>query len=127
MEPVAVVIVIALLEYVVFGMLVGRARGLYGIKAPAVGGHETFERYFRVHQNTMELLVVCVPAMWLFGLYVSPEWAAGLGLVYVAGRLLYLRSYVRDPAKREPGFALSVLPVVVMLIGTLWGAGKSMS
>lgn len=127
MEPVAVVIVIALLEYVVFGMLVGRARGLYGIKAPAVGGHEIFERYFRVHQNTMELLVVFVPAMWLFGLYVSPDWGAGLGVLYVVGRLLYLRSYVRDPAKREAGFALSVLPVVVMLIGALWGAGKSMS
>jgi len=127
MEPVAVVIVFALLEYVVFGMLVGRARGLYGVKAPAVSGHEIFDRYFRVHQNTLELLVVFVPAMWLFGLYVDPAWAALLGLVYVVARILYLRGYVRDPAKREIGFALSVLPILVLLVGALWGAGTALA
>ena len=124
MEPVAIVIVIALLEYVVFGALVGRARGRYGVKAPATSGHEVFERYFRVHYNTLELLVAFVPAMWLFGTYVSPTWAALLGLVFVAGRALYLLSYVKDPAKREIGFGLSVLPIGVLLIGALWGAAR---
>lgn len=127
MEIVAIVIVIALLEYIVFGMLVGRARGLYGVKAPVVAGHEVFERYFRVHQNTLETLVAFVPAIWLFGLYVSPRWAAALGLVYVVGRVLYLLSYVKDPAKREIGFALSVLPILVMLVGALWGAVKAIA
>ncbi|MGB5104425.1 MAG: MAPEG family protein [Steroidobacteraceae bacterium] len=127
MEPVALVVVIALLEYVVFGALVGRARGLYGVKAPAVSGHEMFDRYFRVHQNTMELLVAFVPAIWLFGLYVSPKWAALIGLVYVAGRILYLLGYVKDPAKREFGFGMSVLPIVVMLVGALWGAAKALA
>lgn len=124
MEPVAVVILIALLQYVAFGMLVGRARGKYGVKAPAVTGHEIFERYFRVHYNTLELLVAFVPGMWLFGTYVSPAWAAGLGLVYVVGRVLYLRSYVGDPAKREIGFGMSVLPVIVLVVGALWGAAQ---
>ncbi len=124
MEPVAIVIVIALLEYVVFGALVGRARGRYGVKAPATSGHEVFERYFRVHYNTLELLVAFVPAMWLFGTYVSPTWAALLGLVFVVGRALYLLSYVKDPAKREIGFGLSVLPIGVLLIGALWGAAR---
>lgn len=126
MEPVAVVILLALIEYVAFGMLVGRARGKYGVPAPAVTGHEVFERYFRVHQNTLEILVVFVPAMWLFGTYVDPTWAALLGLVYVVGRILYLRGYVADPAKREVGFGLSVLPVVVLLLGALWGAGRQL-
>jgi uncharacterized membrane protein YecN with MAPEG domain len=125
MEVVAVVIVLALLEYVVFGMLVGRARGRYGVKAPAVTGHEIFERYFRVHQNTLELLVVFVPAIWLFGTYVSPTWAALLGLVFVVARVLYLQGYVRDPAKREVGFGLSVLPVMVLLVGALWGSARA--
>jgi uncharacterized MAPEG superfamily protein len=124
MEPVAVVIVLALVQYVAFGMLVGWARGKYGVKAPAVTGHETFDRYFRVHQNTLELLVVFVPAIWLFGIYVDPTWAALLGLVYLVARVLYLRGYVADPAKREVGFALSVLPVFVLLAGALWGAGR---
>ena len=124
MEPVAVVIVLALVQYVAFGMLVGWARGKYGVKAPAVTGHETFDRYFRVHQNTLELLVAFVPAIWLFGIYVDPTWAALLGLVYLVARVLYLRGYVADPAKREVGFALSVLPVFVLLAGALWGAGR---
>jgi uncharacterized MAPEG superfamily protein len=124
MEPVAVVIALALIQYVVFAMLVGWARGKYGVKAPAVTGHEIFDRYFRVHQNTLELLVVFVPATWLFGLYVDPTWAALLGLVYVVARVLYLRGYVADPAKREVGFALSILPVFVLLAGALWGAGR---
>jgi uncharacterized membrane protein YecN with MAPEG domain len=126
MEPVAVVIVLALVQYVVFGMLVGWARGKYGVKAPAVTGHEIFDRYFRVHQNTLELLVAFVPAIWLFGMYVDPTWAALLGLVFVVARVLYLRGYVTDPAKREVGFALSVLPVLVLLVGALWGAGRSL-
>lgn len=126
MEPVAVVILLALIEYVAFGMLVGRARGKYGVHAPAVAGHEVFERYFRVHQNTLEMLVVFVPAMWLFGTYVDPTWAALLGLVYVIGRILYLRGYVADPAKREIGFGLSVLPVIVLLLGALWGAARQL-
>ena len=126
MEVVAVVIVLALLEYVVFAMLVGRARGKYGVKAPAVSGHEMFDRYFRVHQNTLELLVAAIPAMWLYGTYVSTTWAAILGLVYVAGRIAYLIGYVADPAKREIGFALSVVPVIVLLLGALWGAGRAL-
>jgi len=124
MELVAIVVLLALIEYVVLGMLVGRARGKYGVKAPAVTGHEMFERYFRVHQNTLELLVVFVPAMWLFGSYVSPGWAATLGLVYVVGRIAYVVGYVADPAKREIGFGLSVFPVIVLLLGALWGAAQ---
>jgi len=126
MEAVAVVIVLALLEYVVFAMLVGRARGKYGVKAPAVSGHEMFDRYFRVHQNTLELLVAAVPAMWLYGTYVSTTWAVVLGLVYIVGRVAYLVGYVADPAKREIGFALSVMPVIVLLLGALWGAGRTL-
>ena len=126
MEPVAVVIVLALVQFIAFGMLVAWARGKYGVKAPAVTGHEIFDRYFRVHQNTLELLVAFVPAIWLFGVYVDPTWAALLGLVFVVARVLYLRGYVRDPAKREVGFTLSVLPVLVLLIGALWGAGRSL-
>jgi glutathione S-transferase len=126
MEPVAVVIVLALVQYIAFGMLVAWARGKYGVKAPAVTGHETFDRYFRVHQNTLELLVAFVPAIWLFGMYVDPTWAALLGLVFVVARMLYLRGYVTDPAKREVGFTLSILSVLVLLVGALWGAGRSL-
>lgn len=125
MQLVAVVTGLALLEYVIFGMLVGRARGKFGVAAPATSGHPVFERYFRVHQNTLEQLVVFLPSMWLFGTYVDPTWAALLGLVFVVARIIYLMGYVADPAKREIGFGLTALPVVILLIGALWGAGKA--
>lgn len=126
MEFVAFVIALALFEFAVFGMLVGWARGKYKVAAPAIGGHPVFERYFRAHQNTMEQLVAFVPAIWLFGTYVNPAWAGWLGLVFVVGRIVYLAGYVADPAKREIGFAMSSLPVVILLLGALWGAGKAL-
>ena len=126
MAPVAVVIIIAVLEYVAFGWLVGRARHRYGVKAPATTGHEVFERYFRVQQNTLETLIVFIPAISLFAIYVNPNWAAWIGLVYIVGRILYLRAYVADPAKRSAGFALSALPVLVLLVGALLGAARAM-
>ena len=122
MELVAIVSVLALLQYVAFGTAVARARGRYGVRAPAVTGHEIFERYFRVQQNTLELLVLLLPSLWLFGRYVDATWAAVLGAVYLVGRLLYFFGYVRDPAKRELGFALSLGPALVLLVGALYGA-----
>lgn len=123
MELVVVILVLALLQYIAFAMLVGSARARHGVKAPAVTGNATFERYFRVQQNTLELLVPFVPAIWLFGQYVSTLWAAILGGVYLVGRTVYLKSYVADPEKRGAGFGLSALPILAMLIGVLIKAG----
>jgi uncharacterized membrane protein YecN with MAPEG domain len=53
---------------------------------------------------------------------VSPQWASGIGAVYLIGRIVYLLGYVADPRKREIGFGLSALPIVVLLVGSLWGA-----
>jgi glutathione S-transferase len=124
MAYVLLVIVLALLQFVLFGALVGRARGKYGVQAPAVHGHETFERYFRVHMNTLEQLVVFLPSIWLFAQFVSPQWAAGLGAFYLVGRTLYLLSYVKDPKSRGLGFVLSSLPSLVMLLGVLFEAAR---
>ena len=58
MEFVILIATVALLEYVYFGFQVGRARDKYGVPAPAVTGDPIFERYHRVHQNTLENLVI---------------------------------------------------------------------
>ncbi len=79
MALVAAVIALALIEFIVFGLLVARARVRCQVAAPATTGHPVFERYFRVQQNTLEQLIVFVPSVWLFGYYVSALWAAGLG------------------------------------------------
>ena len=119
MELVGAVTLLALLQFVVMGIMVGRARGLYGVKAPATIGHEQFERWFRVHYNTLEKLIVFLPSLWLFGYYVGQYYAAGLGGIYLVGRLLYAVTYTRDPATRGLGTLLSDLPMVIMLLGGL--------
>jgi len=121
MNWVNLVVVAALVQYFVFGALVGRARGQYGVKAPAVSGNELFERYFRVHQNTLEQLIIFVPAIWMYGYYVSGRWAAGLGAVYLIGRTVYAASYIRSPDSRSAGFGLTFLPIAVLIVGALIG------
>ena len=125
MELVTIVIALALIEYTAFGMLVGKARGKYGVDAPAILGNPIFERYYRVQQNTLEVLVLFIPGMWMFGHYVSADVAAGLGLIFIVGRFLYLRSYVADPKSRSIGFALSFIPAQILIIGGLIGAAMN--
>jgi glutathione S-transferase len=116
---------LALVQFMAFGILVGRARGQYGVNAPATTGHPVFERYFRVQQNTLELLVVFLPALPLYAHYVDIRSAAGLGAVYLIGRFVFLRAYVSEPKSRSLGFALSMLPTVILLVGGLLGAARA--
>lgn len=122
MAIVHVVIALALIEFFIFGMLVGRARVKYQVEAPAITGHPVFERYYRVHYNTMELLLSFVPGMLLFATYVSTIGAAILGVVFIIGRVIYLRGYVEDPKRRGAGFGISVLPTMILLLGGIGGA-----
>lgn len=119
MEAVAIVAVLALMQFYWFGIEVGQMRGKHGVKAPATTGAPEFERMFRVQQNTMEMLVMFLPALWLFGTMVNPARAAGLGAVYLVGRFMYRYSYVKDPAKRSMGFMTSILPTSIMLVWVL--------
>lgn len=122
MDLVYAVMGLALLELFVFQMFVGRARVKYGIEAPATSGNEMFERYYRVHYNSIEMLVLFLPSMLLFANFVNTTAAWVLGLVYVVGRLVYFRGYIAEPKKRAPGFGLSFLPVIIMLLGGTGGA-----
>ena len=122
MEWVVVVMMLALLEYFWMSVRVGLARGRTGVEAPAVSGNEEFERYFRVHYNTMEQLVMFLPGIWFFALYVNELLAAAIGVVFLIGRALYAVTYVKDPASRAPGVLLSVLSSVVLVAGALVGA-----
>jgi glutathione S-transferase len=107
--------VLALLQFLYFGMLVSRARTRYGIKAPAVTGDATFERYYRVQVNTLELLVIFLPALWMASSHIAPLWIAALGAIYIVGRFVYLSGYVQAPEKRSLGFGLSALPILILL------------
>jgi uncharacterized membrane protein YecN with MAPEG domain len=125
-DLVIIVGVLALIQYIAFAMLVGRARGKYDVKAPATSGDPVFERYFRVQQNTLEQLVVFLPAIFLYSHLGNPMYAVGFGVVYLIGRMIYLRSYVKDPGSRTLGFMLTFLPSVLMLIGALFMAAQNL-
>lgn len=113
---------LAVLQYMLFSFLVGRARMQYGVKAPAVTGHAQFERIYRVQMNTLEQLVAFLPMLLLAALYWSPRWVAALGLLWIMGRFIYRHQYLTDPARRAPGFLLTILPTTILLIMTLIGA-----
>ena len=115
------VIALALVQYLVFALQVGGARGKYDVQAPAVTGHEVFERFYRVQMNPLELLVILVPSLWVAAQYWPAHYMAAVGGVYLVGRVLYARSYVADPGSREIGFLLSILPIFVLLIASRGG------
>jgi len=119
MDMVAIVTVLALLQFTWFGIQVGSLRGKHEIKAPAMFGQTEFDRMYRVHYNTMEQLVVLLPALWLYAHLVNPLWGSGLAVVYLIGRFIYRAAYLKDPASRSAGFTLSFLPSAVMLIWVL--------
>ena len=127
MELVYIVILLGLVFYTVLSFLVGRARAAHGVKAPAITGPEEFERTFRAHQNTLESLIVFVPAVWIFGMVVDPLWAAIVGLVYLIGRVLYAVGYIRAAQKRGPGMMIGFIATVVLVLGGLVGLIMSMA
>lgn len=122
MNYIDIVAVLAVLQLIFFSTLVGRARGKYGVAAPATVGHEQFERAYRVQMNTLELLVAFLPALFLAGKYWPQPVVAGIGTVYLLGRFVYWRAYMSAPSSRSLGFGLSTLPILVLLVAALTGA-----
>lgn len=114
----AVVTLLALLLFVYSFLAVGMARKKYAVAAPATTGPVEFEVVYRIQMNTLEQLVLFLPALWLFSEYVSPLWAGIVGLVWLAGRVLYSVSYVRDPKSRGPGFVISFFASLTLILGT---------
>lgn len=126
MQYVDLIAVLALLQFFSFGALTGRARNLSGLEAPAMTGDEGFERMYRVQMNTLEILVLFLPALFLAAKYWPAVAVAGLGAIYLVGRHLYWRAYVSDPSKRGLGFMLSMLPTLILLVMTFAGIVLSM-
>ena len=122
---VALITILALLLYFWMSLQVGKARYKYGVEAPATTGHPEFERHFRVQGNTGEWLLLFLPSLWLFAIYVNDTVAVGAGVVWLVGRVLYMIGYVKDPKARGPGFGIQALATFVLMFGALgyivWG------
>jgi len=115
----AIVTLLALLEYSIFGVMVGRAREKYGVEAPATTGNPEFERYFRVHVNTLENLIVFIPALWVFSLSVNYHFGVALGLLWIIARIIYASGYLSAAAKRAPGAIATALINAILVLGSL--------
>ncbi len=122
MSLVNLLVVIALFQYVFFATRVGNARVTYGIKAPATAGNPVFERYYRVQMNTLELLILLIPAVWMASTYWSSYFVAAMLGIYVVGRHMYYVGYVADPARRSMGFLVSFAPIAILLLSGAGGA-----
>ena len=115
----AIVTCLTVLFYFFTSTRVARARAAYGIKVPAIAGHPDFERVFRVQMNTLEWMPIFLPSLWLFAIYISDALAAAVGLVWIAGRVLYMTGYSEAAAKRGRGFAIQASAAGVLWLGAL--------
>ena len=118
----ALATVAALLVYIATSMIAGRARQTYGVAAPAMTGHVEFEKRLRVQMNTLEQLVLFLPALWLATHPLGDKVTAAIGIVWSVGRILYAAAYYRDPKTRSLGFGLTFIPSLVLLISAAVGA-----
>ena len=114
-----IVTLLALLEYSILGVMVGRARQTYGIEAPATTGNPDFERIFRVHANTLEALIVFLPALWIFSLSVHYHIGVLLGLLFVIARIVYAAGYMSAASKRSTGALATGIINVILVVGGL--------
>ena len=126
MDHATLIVLLALLQYVWFTARVGISRGKYNVSAPACEGDEAWNRLFRVQQNTMEQLIIFVPATYAFAYYLSELWVLVPGLAFLLGRFLYSAEYVKDPKSRTPGMSITLLSNVVLVLGALFGLSRAM-
>ena len=120
-----VVTLLSLLLYFWLGFRVGQARVKFRVPAPATAGNRDFERAFRIQMNTLEWLPIFLPSLWLAAIYLSDVAAALVGLVWIAGRVLYAHGYTQAPAKRGTGFFVQAIAAGVLWVAALIGAVTS--
>jgi hypothetical protein len=106
MELVYVTIVLAVLEYMVMGALVGFARTKYN--------------------NTLENLIIFIPTVWIFATYFSELWAAILGFLFVVGRAIYAVGYLKAAEKRSIGAGITGIVEMALVVGCLIGLARAL-
>lgn len=112
----AVVTLLAILVSVGLQINTGKVRGRTGIKPPAMSGDPALEAAVRAEGNTVEQYVLFLPALWLAALYFQGWMPPILGLVWCLGRVWYAVGYMSQPDKRYPGYMLTVLSALALIV-----------
>lgn len=115
-------VAVALLVFFGLALNVGRARFTWNVPAPASSGHPEFDKRYRVQMNTMEQMLLFLPAVFMAVPVLGDAVTAALGFTWSIGRVIYARSYYADPTRRGAGFGLTLLPSLVLIGASLWGA-----
>ena len=123
----ALITLIMLVTYVWTGLSVAKARRTHGVKAPATEGPDGFNRVYRAHVNTLEQLVLMLPALWICAAAVGDVWASVLGLVWVIGRILYVTAYAEAAAKRGTGFLIGFIALAAAVVASFGAIILSLS
>ena len=126
MRYLALTTTLVLMQYLFFGALVAKARLSEQVNPPAVQGSAAFNALYRVHQNTMERLVVFLPLLWMAGQFWPAPAVAAWGAVFVLARHLYWKGYVKSPAERKAGNVLSMVVMAGLLLANLAGLARSL-
>jgi uncharacterized membrane protein YecN with MAPEG domain len=117
------VTLLALVVYFIITINVGRARATYKIPVPQTSGNPDFERVLRVQENMLEQLILFLPALWIFSLYLDPVIGSILGGVWIIGRIVYAWGYYQAAEKRGIGFAIASLSSLALILGGLGKVG----
>jgi glutathione S-transferase len=117
----AAVTALAILITTAFAILVSRARRRMHVEPPAITGPIELERTIRVHANTVEAMVLFVPALWLAAIYFQGWVPPIIGLIWCLGRVVYGLGYSVDAARRLPGFIVSQLALLALVVVAVIG------
>ena len=123
----AIVTLLGVALYFFLATRVAAARGKFGVSLPAISGHPDFERVFRVHVNTLEWMPTFLVPLWLCAFYLSDVAAAALGIVWIAGRILYFTGYSKAVEKRLPGFFVQALACFLLFLGAAVGVVRHLT
>jgi len=107
-------------------MQAGMARGKDTVVAPATTGDEMYERKSRVQMNTLEQLIITLPAIWICAHYFSTNVAAILGFIFFIGRFVYSFLYIREPKSRAPGFVIGFFSNIILIGCSFYGVISQM-
>ena len=121
MEPAfpAIATCLSLVYFYIVIAHTGRLRVRHNIAEPASSGHPAFETATRLQQKTAHQLIVFLPGLWLYAMYVSSLWAGIIGFLWIITRMYFACRYIDEPKSYPVSDWISRAVLVWFLIGSL--------